>query len=97
MRWLYLLLSYLAAPLVAGVLLWKGFGNRAYWERFEERFGFGRSRLERPGIWLHAVSVGEVVAASSLVKALKARFPELPIMPGPVISVWPMVKPRSSI
>jgi len=79
-RWLYLLLSYLAAPLVAGVLLWKGFANRAYWERFEERFGFGRSRLERPGIWLHAVSVGEVVAASSLVKALRARYPELPIV-----------------
>ncbi len=80
MRWLYLLLSYLAAPLVAGVLLWKGFGNRAYWERFEERFGFGRSRLERPGIWLHAVSVGEVVAASSLVRELRARYPQLPMV-----------------
>lgn len=76
----YLLISYLAAPLVAAVLFWKGLGNRAYWERFEERFGFGRSRLDRPGIWVHAVSVGEVVAASSLVNALRQRHPEFPVV-----------------
>ena len=80
MQRLYLLLSYLAAPLVALVLLWKGFSNRAYWERFEERFGFGRSRLDSPGIWVHAVSVGEVVAASSLIRELRARHPDLPIV-----------------
>ena len=80
MRHLYLLISYLATPLVALVLLWKGFGNRAYWERFEERFGFGASRLDRPGIWVHAVSVGEVVAASSLVRELLRRYPELPVV-----------------
>jgi 3-deoxy-D-manno-octulosonic-acid transferase len=77
---LYLVLSYLAAPLIALVLLWKGLSNRAYLERFEERFGFGRSRLARPGIWVHAVSVGEVVAASSLVKALRERYPQYPVV-----------------
>lgn len=76
----YIVISYLAAPLVALLLLWKALGNSAYWERFEERFGFGRSRLERPSIWVHAVSVGEVVAASSLVAALRSRYPQFPIV-----------------
>jgi 3-deoxy-D-manno-octulosonic-acid transferase len=77
---LYLILSYLAAPLVVLLVFWKGLSNRAYWERFEERFGFGRSRLEGPSIWVHAVSVGEVVAASSLVAALRERYPQMPIV-----------------
>lgn len=76
----YVLISYLALPLVALVLFWKGVGNRAYRDRFPERFGFGRSRLERPGIWVHAVSVGEVVAASALVEALLRDYPEYPVV-----------------
>ncbi len=80
MHRLYQLISYLAAPLVALILFWKGLGNRAYWERFEERFGFGRSRLPKPGIWVHAVSVGEVVAASSLINALLQRYPDIPVV-----------------
>lgn len=80
MHRIYLVISYFAAPLVALLLFWKGLGNRAYWERFEERFGFGRSRLESPGIWVHAVSVGEVVAASSLIAALRRDYPQLPIV-----------------
>lgn len=80
MHRLYIVVSYLAAPIVALLLFWKGLGHRAYWERFEERFGFGRSRLERPGIWIHAVSVGEVVAASSLIGALRRRYPQYPVV-----------------
>jgi 3-deoxy-D-manno-octulosonic-acid transferase len=77
---LYLVISYLAAPVVALLLFWKGLGNRAYWERFGERFGFGQSRLDRPGIWIHAVSVGEVTAASSLIQALRSRYPQYPVV-----------------
>jgi 3-deoxy-D-manno-octulosonic-acid transferase len=77
---IYVLISYLAAPAVALLLFWKGIRNRAYWERFEERFGFGRSRFDRPGIWVHAVSVGEVVAASSLITALRSSYPQYPIV-----------------
>ncbi|MFU8820978.1 MAG: lipid IV(A) 3-deoxy-D-manno-octulosonic acid transferase [Gammaproteobacteria bacterium] len=80
MHRLYILISYLAAPLVALLLFWKGLSNRAYWDRFEERFGFGARRLGRPGIWVHAVSVGEVVAASSLISALRERYPQYPIV-----------------
>lgn len=80
MHRIYIIISYLAAPLVALLLFWKGLGNRAYWERFEERFGFGRSRLDKPGIWVHAVSVGEVVAASSLIARLREIYPSHPIV-----------------
>lgn len=31
-------------------------------------------------IWLHAVSVGETRAAAPLVAALRARFPQLPLV-----------------
>jgi 3-deoxy-D-manno-octulosonic-acid transferase len=77
---LYIVISYLAAPLVALLLFWKGLSNRAYWERFEERFGFGALRLGVPSIWVHAVSVGEVVAASSLIANLRKRYPEYPVV-----------------
>lgn len=80
MHRLYQVLSYLAAPLVVLILLYKGLSNRAYWERFEERFGFGRSRLDRPGIWIHAVSVGEVIAASGVVRAFRRRYPQMPMV-----------------
>jgi 3-deoxy-D-manno-octulosonic-acid transferase len=77
---LYRLVTFLAAPLVALLFVWKGLGNRAYFERFGERFGYGRSRLPGPSIWIHAVSVGEVVAASSLIAALRRRYPRLALV-----------------
>ncbi|MBT1071359.1 3-deoxy-D-manno-octulosonic acid transferase [Pelotalea chapellei] len=47
---------------------------------FKERFGFlPREELAkiggRPVIWLHAVSVGEAIAARPLLKALRAKYP----------------------
>ena len=45
-----------------------------------ERFGYVPQRLlakiaGRPVIWLHAVSVGEAIAARPLLKALRSRYP----------------------
>jgi 3-deoxy-D-manno-octulosonic-acid transferase len=62
------------------MLFWKGLRNRAYWDRVEERFGYGRSGFDTPSIWVHAVSVGEVVAASSLINALREAYPQYPIV-----------------
>ena len=39
MRLFYLALSYVLAPFVVLIIVWKGLRNRAYWERVEERFG----------------------------------------------------------
>jgi len=78
LRFLYLLAVYLAAPVVSALLLWRGLRDRSYWRNFGERFGFG-ARLRPDGVWLHAVSVGEVQACAALVSALSRRYPALPL------------------
>ena len=73
MRVLYNLLTYLL--LIPFLFYWliRGLGNRTYFDRLGQRFGFGLPRLQR-SIWVHAVSVGEVQAAAPLVRALRERF-----------------------
>lgn len=78
MRFLYLLAIYLAVPVVSALFLWRGLRDRSYWRNFGERFGFG-ARLVPQGVWLHAVSVGEVQACAPLVSALSRRHPGLPL------------------
>lgn len=78
MRILYLLAVYLTAPIISVVLLARGLGDRSYWRNFRQRFGFGPRRAPG-GVWLHAVSVGEVQACSPLVGALHRRHPQLPL------------------
>lgn len=80
LRGLYLVLSYLLAPLVVGFLVWRGLWNRAYWDHFGERFGYARVTHHTPSIWVHAVSVGEVQASAPLVRALARRYPQWPIV-----------------
>ena len=79
MRYLYSLLTYIAAPLFSVVLLFRGLRDRTYWRNFRERFGFGAT-LAAPCIWVHAVSVGEVQASAALVNTLRERYPDIPIV-----------------
>jgi 3-deoxy-D-manno-octulosonic-acid transferase len=75
MRFIYNLLIYLAAPVAFLMQLWRGLRDPSYRERLGERFGFG-SPLAGDVIWIHAVSVGEVQAAESLVRKLLMRHPQ---------------------
>jgi 3-deoxy-D-manno-octulosonic-acid transferase len=79
LRYLYSLLTYIAAPLFSLVLLFRGLRDRTYWQNFSERFGFGAA-LPQPCIWVHAVSVGEVQAAAALVNSLRELYPGIPIV-----------------
>jgi 3-deoxy-D-manno-octulosonic-acid transferase len=79
MRFLYILLLYLLAPVVCIVLLSRGFREPRYWRNFGERFGFGET-LPEPSIWVHAVSVGEVQAAAVLVRRLQQAYPGVPLV-----------------
>ena len=81
MRRLYTLLLLLALPFASVVVWWRGWRERGYWQGWSARFGAGPALpgAER-GIWLHAVSVGEVQAAGSLVAALRAQWPALPLV-----------------
>jgi 3-deoxy-D-manno-octulosonic-acid transferase len=80
MRFLYVLIAYLLAPLVIGVMLWRGLHDRSHWRNFGERFGFGRPPFPGGSLWVHAVSVGEVQAATALVRALRERYPTVPLV-----------------
>ena len=79
MRWLYTLLIYLITPLVLLLLAIRGLQNRDWLKRWPQRFGWFDPPDKTGGIVVHAVSVGEVNAASSLVKALSQHFPQLPL------------------
>lgn len=65
---------------MAAFVLFRGFRNRQYWDRFGERFGFSATHIRSPSIWVHAVSVGEVQAASALIKELMLRYPTTPLV-----------------
>lgn len=76
---LYTALFYLIQPLI-WIRLWvRGRKAPAYRKRWGERYGFYRQPLQKGGIMLHSVSVGETLAAIPLVRALRHRYPSLPI------------------
>jgi 3-deoxy-D-manno-octulosonic-acid transferase len=79
-RIIYNLLAYIAAPLAFFNVLWRGIRDPAYRNGYAERFGFGPEQTGDGCIWVHAVSLGEVAAANSLVRALRARYPDLPLV-----------------
>ena len=78
-RSLYSLLFHLLLPLIALRLLWRAWRAPAYARRIGERFAFGLPEVRAGGIWLHAVSVGESIAAAPLIRQLQKRYPDWPI------------------
>jgi len=80
MRLLYTLLFTFLAPIYLLRLYWRGLRAPAYRERWPERFGIFSGSGRRHGIWVHAVSVGEVLAIAQLVRRLLEHYPGLPIL-----------------
>ena len=82
----YSVLMGLAAVLLTPYWLIQGIRHGKYLSNLKERLGLAFPALEklpaeRPGaIWLHAVSVGEVLAGLTLAKRLKEEFPERPLV-----------------
>lgn len=78
-RTLYTVLFHLGLPLVAVRLWLRARKAPAYRQRIGERFALGLPAMQPGGIWVHAVSVGESIAAAPMIRALLARYPQLPI------------------
>ncbi|MBX9600738.1 MAG: tetraacyldisaccharide 4'-kinase [Bryobacteraceae bacterium] len=79
---LYSLAQWLAFPIVLLYLLYRISRDGRYRERFEERLGFLPRSFEAtpPGcIWLHAVSVGEVISAVPLINEIRRRYSGVPV------------------
>jgi 3-deoxy-D-manno-octulosonic-acid transferase len=71
-----------AFPLLVFYFLYRCARDRRYVLRLSERFGGRPSSYQATapdGIWLHAVSVGEVVSAAGLLQELRDRQPNLPL------------------
>jgi 3-deoxy-D-manno-octulosonic-acid transferase len=82
----YSLLTGLAALLLLPYWLIRGLRHGKYLSNLGERLGFSFPSLsalpvERPGaIWIHAVSVGEVLSGVALAQKLKQAYPKRPLM-----------------
>src|SRR4051812_25876041 len=77
----FLYSALLAAALLLGSPYWlfQMLRHGKYRRGISERFGAVPPRLSaetKPSIWIHAVSVGEVLAISELVRRLRSEHPE---------------------
>ena len=80
LRGLYSVALYLLAPITIYHLIWRGFRQPAYFQRWPERYAVYRDPARGRTLWLHAVSVGEVNAAVPLVNALRRGRPDLRLL-----------------
>lgn len=79
MRLLYTVLLTLMIPAVLLRLLFRSLRVPGYRRRISERFGRFRAPERWGGIWVHAVSVGEVQAIAPLVRQLMEAHPGVPV------------------
>ena len=81
MRYFYSLLLYCLLPLVFLRLIILGFRTPSYWSRWSERLGFlPVIKFDQPVFWLHAVSVGEVEAATPIIERMLNQLPQYQIV-----------------
>ncbi len=74
MRLIYTTLYYIAIPFILIRLLWRSRHTADYRKRWSERFGFIKPVKNKKSIWVHAVSVGETIAAIPLIQSLIKQY-----------------------
>ncbi|MCR5834586.1 MAG: tetraacyldisaccharide 4'-kinase [Selenomonadaceae bacterium] len=85
MQLLYNLAAILVVILIIPVFMIRSIRERGFVERIKQSFGFfPKGALEpvakKNCIWVHAASVGEIVATSPLIKEFRREFPKSPIL-----------------
>lgn len=79
LHFIYSLCYRLALPFALLYLWWQTRRNGGDSRDWQQRLGLAPATPE-PVIWVHAVSVGETIAAAPLVKALLERRPDVPVL-----------------
>ncbi len=81
LRFIYSLVMYLLQPFVWLFIVIRSLKAPNYRKRINERYGFypSQSAPKAKGIIIHAASVGEVIAATPLVRRIQQQYPELAI------------------
>ena len=78
---LYHALFLCVVVVCAPIALWRLASSRRYRGSFRERCGLvPRSSGDRPALWVHGVSVGEVKGLGRLIAALEERFPGVEVV-----------------
>ena len=81
MRFILDLLYFLAAAAYSPIVIYRVIRHKRYRTGWAQRFGkITRKSPAKKCIWLHAVSVGEINAARTIVKELENRFGDLEII-----------------
>ncbi|MGC8768232.1 lipid IV(A) 3-deoxy-D-manno-octulosonic acid transferase [Calditerrivibrio sp.] len=77
---LYNLLFLAILPFLFLSLIFKGFKNIEYLKRWNERLGFVKRLPPKRRVWIHALSLGEVNAATPLIRRLQSSYPDYDIL-----------------
>lgn len=67
-------------PLIVLRMLLRSRRAPAYRQRLPERFGLFPALDDHPRIWIHAVSLGETLAAAPLVERILERYPDYQVL-----------------
>ena len=92
MYWIYNILLLIYWIGLVPVLLYRMVVKEGFYERLKPSMGFMTPALQkriagRPVIWVHAASVGEIVAASPIVKDIQREFPQVAVVVSVVTNV----------
>ena len=77
--WIYNLGLILVSPIILGLLLTKKRCQRGLMPRLG-LLPVELQQLQKPIIWVHAVSLGEVTAVLPMLHAMKKRYPQWPLL-----------------
>lgn len=85
MQFLYNLAAIIVVVLIIPMFMLRAVRERGFVERIKQSLGFfpehALDRVEKQrAIWVHAASVGEIVATSPLIKEFRKEFPASPIL-----------------
>ena len=80
MRALYSLALRLLTPAYLLRLWWRGRAEPLYRHAMRERLAFYKTASPQAAIWVHAVSLGETLAASALIEALRLQRPGMRLL-----------------